>query len=115
VFLSILVLVFFALLAAVKGRRRHTKRDWLLALSALAYSPALVALGVIADYETGTELTFWREHALVIVVHVLVVHCAVAIWLAKSRLLLLAIAPLALWLGVFSAIFSQMSLTDSSF
>jgi hypothetical protein len=37
-----LPLVIVAVLAAVLAWHRHTRRDWLLALSLFAYSPAIV-------------------------------------------------------------------------
>ena len=106
-----LPLVILAVLAAVLAWHRHTRRDWLLALSLFAYSPAIVAYGAISkqNLETGPGLTFWNEDALPIALAALLVHSAAAIWFSKSRLLVAAMAPLAIWLTLMAAIVTEMS------
>jgi hypothetical protein len=109
-----LPIVMIAVLAAVLGRHRHTKRDWLLALSLLGYFPAIVAFGAISkqNLDASSGLTFWREDVLPIALAMLLVHSAAAIWFAKSRLLVAAIAPLAISLAVVAAIVTEMSVND---
>ena len=106
-----LPLVVLAVLAAVLAWHRHTRRDWLLALSLFAYSPAIVAYGAISkrNLEAGPGLTFWNVDALPIALAALLVHSAAAIWFSKSRLLVAAMAPLAIWLTLVAAIVTEMS------
>ena len=109
--------VVVALLAAVLGWHRHTKRDWLLGLSLFAYPPAIVAYGAISkrNLEAGPGLTFWNEDALPIALAALLAHSAAAIWFSKSRLLVAAMAPLAIWLALMAAIATEMSVNNVSF
>ena len=109
-----LPIALFALLASVLARHRHTKRDWLLALPLLAYFPAIVAFGVISKQNlyAGSGLTFWRADALWIAFAVLIVHSTAAIWFAKSRLLVSAIAPLAISLALVAAMVTEMSVNN---
>ena len=91
-----------------------TFMDWLLALSLLAYFPAIVAYGAISkqNLDAGSGLTFWHPDAMGIVLVVLIVHSIAAIWFAKSRLLVSAIAPLAISLAVVAAMATEMSVNN---
>lgn len=85
---------------------RSTKRDWLLALSLFAYSPVILAYGAIKqNLEVSPPLTVMTLAALL-------VHSAAAISFARSRLLVAAMAPLAIWWGFMAAIFTEMSIND---
>jgi hypothetical protein len=101
-----LALVTLAVLAAVLARHRHRKRDRLLSLSLFAYYAAILAYGEISEQRVdgGSRLT-------PIALAMLLVHTAAAIWFAKSRLLVVATAPLAIWLALMAAIGAEMSLS----
>jgi hypothetical protein len=92
--------VTLAVLAGVFARSRHPK-DWLLALSLLAYSPAIGA--------HGASSVRWPEYATPIILVALLVHCAAALWLAKSRWLVAGTVPLAIWLAVIAVVRTEMS------
>jgi len=92
------------LLVAVLAWHRHTKRDWLLALSLFAYYPAIRIYGAMAEANS----TLWVESATLIALGVLLVHSATAIWLSKSRLLVAAVTPLAVYLAVVAVITNEI-------
>ena len=103
--------MLFALLFALPGFvvtilawHRHTKRDWLLALSLLAYYPAIRVYGAMAEANS----TLWVEGATLIALGLLLVHSAIAIWLSKSRLLVAAVTPLAIYLAVMAVIVTEI-------
>ena len=96
-----LPLVCLVVLAGVLGWRGHTKKDWALTLSLLAYSPVILAYGALS--------VRWPEYATPIILVVLLVHCAAALWLAQSRWLVAGTVPLAIWLAVMAAVLTEMS------
>jgi hypothetical protein len=92
------------LLVAVLAWHRHTTRDWLLALSLLAYYPVVRIYGAMAE----ANRALWYEGATLIALGVLLVHSAIAIGLSKSRLLVAAVTPLAIYLGVLAVIVTEI-------
>jgi hypothetical protein len=104
-----LLAVVFAvpgLLVAALVWHRHTKRDWLLALSLLAYYPAIRIYGAMAEANS----TLWVEGATPIALGVLLVHSAIAIWLSKSRSLVAAVTPLAIYLAAVAVIVTEINI-----
>ena len=90
-----------AALVAVLAWHRHTRKDWLLALSLFPYYPATLVY--------GSTVSVWPLNASPILLGVLLVHCAVAIWLSKSRLLVAAVTPLAIYSALVAVVVTEMS------
>jgi hypothetical protein len=94
------------LLVAVVYWDRHTRTDWILALSLLAYYPVIRAYGAMAY----ANRTLWYEGATLIGLGLLLVHSAAAIWLSKSRVLVASVTPLAIYLGVIAVLITEITI-----
>jgi hypothetical protein len=101
-----LLLAVPAVLVAVLAWHRHTLRDWRLAFSLLVYYPAIRIYGAMAE----ANRTLWVDGATLAALGVLLAHIAVAIWLSKSRWLVAAVAPLAIWLAFIAVMIAEISI-----